>query len=441
MQNIKKVLILGTGKSGKSAMEVLKNYPCEIYIYDEKEDPNILNATYLNKEEIYEKMGEIDLVIKSPGIKYEDELVKKIISENKKMINECELAYKINSAPFISITGSNGKTTTTTLISEVLKTTYSNISVGGNIGSPISLEAYNNKDADMFVVELSSFQLMQIDKYNSEIAILLNISEAHLDYHGNIDEYIKAKMNIFKNQKCSDKAILNYDQKELFEFYNDIKAQKYYFSLKEEIENGAFVKNGKIYFSKKGINEEIISIEDIFLKGEHNLQNILATIVVAKIKNVSNSAIKKLLQNFSGVEHRMEFVMKKNGVEYYNDSKATNVKASINALKSFDNPIIHICGGLDRGINFEELIPIYKDKEIKEMIVYGESKEKLKEIAKKMKIKVKEVKDIKEAACNSLKDSEKGDVVLLSPACASWDMYKSFEERGEEFKKELLKNK
>lgn len=443
----KKILIIGAGKSGVSVLNVLNKYNNELFLYDDQEIKNeeILksNIKIIKRENIKEEIKNMDLVIKSPGIKYENEIIKRCLELNKKIVNDVEIAYLISkNKNFISITGSNGKTTTTTLIGEILRKQYKEkVLVGGNIGTPISEIVENKKETEVVVAELSSFQLMALDQYKSNISVFLNITPAHLDYHGDLGNYLMAKQNIFKNQNEDDFSIINNRQKDMIEKNIKLITKKYYFDTEEKVENGAYYnnENDKIIFIENEVEKEIIEYKEVGLKGKHNLENVLVSVIVSMLKGVEIEALKDVLKSFIGVEHRLEFVKEKDGVKYYNDSKATNEQAAINALKSFNEPLIHICGGLDRGVDFEELKNIYKEKNIKCMIAYGQSKEKLINISKEIQIKYISAEDIVDAVEKANKESDNGDVVLLSPACASWDMYKTFEERGNIFK-EKVKN-
>ncbi len=282
--------------------------------------------------------------------------------------------------------------------------------------------------SNQIVIELSSFQLMGIQSFKPHIAIVTNIYDAHLDYHGTSKEYVKAKANITKNQTEDDYLIVNAEQEVVLEIARQSKAKIVPFSTKRALNSGAFVKEGWVIFN----GEQIMKTEDIRLPGAHNLENILSAVAAAKLSGVSNDAIKHVLSTFTGVKHRLQFIKEVKGRKFYNDSKATNILATKNALAAFDSPTVLLAGGLDRGNEFDELIPSFKN--VKVMITFGQTAEKMEKAAKKAGIKtIKRVDNVKTAVPLAYQLSEPGDVVLLSPACASWDQYKTFEVRGDIF--------
>ena len=328
----------------------------------------------------------------------------------------------------IGITGTNGKTTTTTLIFEMLKQAEKNPLIAGNIGTVASEVAQIATPDQTMVVELSSFQLMGIHTFQPQIAIVTNLYEAHLDYHGHWDEYIGAKMNITKNQTEDDFLIVNADQGLLMDLAKTTKAQIIPFSTKNYLPDGASIKNGKLAY----LGEEIMDTADIALPGAHNLENILAAVAAVKIKGVENDAIRHVLSTFTGVKHRSQFVSKLKGRKFYNDSKATNILAASSALNAFNEPIILLAGGLDRGNEFDELIPALSN--VKALILFGETAEKIEKAGKAAGIQtIIRVHNVEEAVPAAYELSDEGDVILLSPACASWDQYRTFEVRGDIF--------
>jgi len=435
----KKVVVLGLGKSGWAAIRVLKKLGALVIGHDHKktETPEEVDVELkYGEEEVI--TSDIDVVVKSPGIPYNNKHVQQAFSLHIPVITEVELAYQVTNVPFIGITGSNGKTTTTTLVGEIIKQDQQAVLVGGNIGTPLSQQAYEAKEEKWMVAELSSFQLMGIETFQPKIACLMNIYPAHLDYHGTIEEYIDAKSKLFQNQTKNDLAVLNADSPYTKPIEEKIQSSIYYFSTKKEVAKGAYVEGNELMFKDEtGKKTSIISVDKIVLKGEHNLENILASIVITILAGVKVESIVKVLTRFSGVEHRLEFVENQQGVSYYNDSKATNPEACSRALRSFHEPILHIAGGLNRGIDFHELIDIYEHQSIKRLFAYGESKDMLASMAEKANVKVTKVNTLAEAVQQAKKMATSGDVVLLSPACASWDQYASFEERGKVFKEEV----
>ena len=371
----------------------------------------------------------IELVVKNPGIRYDNPLIAEAIKRGLPVITEVELAYHVSEAPFIGITGSNGKTTTTMLIHELLKESAKQPLIAGNIGTVVSDVAADASKNNVIVTELSSFQLMGIVDFKPKASVLLNIFDAHLDYHGSKAEYVQAKANICKNQTEDDFIIYNADDEIAASIAKNCSAQKIPFSRKKRLTNGAWVKQGVIYFG----DAPIVSTTSIALPGGHNLENILAAISAAKLYEVQNEWIQRVLKSFQGVKHRLEFIASLNGRKFYNDSKATNILATEKAITSFQEPVILLAGGLDRGNGFEDLIPVFK-KHVKAAVLFGETAEKLQRAAWEAGVKqTKIVSSMQDAVQTAYRFSSEGDVILLSPACASWDQYKTFEERGDMF--------
>lgn len=433
----KKIFILGMGRSGVSVAKLLCN-DNNVLITDmkeNKEDISLLENLGVEVK-ITDKQEELldstyDVIVKNPGIKLDHPVVLKAKELNIPIITELEVAYRyLPNVKIIGITGSNGKTTTTTIIYNILKEAGLPVHLAGNIGLPLCNQISDIKDDDILVVEISSHQLVNLDKFKVDIAVLTNLSPVHLDHFGTYDNYKKNKLRIFNNQSEKDIAILNKGDNEVFELTKNLTAKKLYFSSKEKTD--IYLNDNSIIYK----NEEY-NFKDIRVKGTHNYENIMASILVAKEFNVSYETIMKVLSKFSGVEHRIEFVKEVNGREFYNDSKATNVMSTITALKAFKNDVILLLGGLDRGHSFDELVPYLKNT--KYIVCYGETKYRIEEFAKKNNINVIVVDDIKEATREAYKISKKGDTILLSPACASWDQFNSFEERGDLFKETISK--
>lgn len=431
----KKVFVLGMGKSGVSVARLLAK-DNHVLITDVKCDAletiKELEALGVNviitkeQDEIFD--DSYDYVVKNPGVKIDHPVVLKANKFKVPIITELEVAYRyLPEVKIVGITGSNGKTTTTIIAYEFLKKAGLPVHLAGNIGYPLCNQIDDIKKGDIIVIEVSSHQLVNLDTFKANIAVLTNLFKVHLDFFGTYEKYKLNKLKIFNNQKADDVAILNYDDKEVHELTKNIKAQKKYFSSKEEA--NIYIKDGYIIYG----GENVVSISDIRVKGTHNYDNIMAAILIAKEFNVSNSVIKEVLNNFAGVEHRIEFVTKLNGREFYNDSKATNVDSTITALKSFDNEVVLILGGLDRGHSFDPLIPYLSN--VKHIVCYGETKERIKEFAIKNNIDVTVTDNLDEATRAAYNISLEGDTILFSPACASWDQYKNFEERGDDFKK------
>ncbi|WP_050181530.1 UDP-N-acetylmuramoyl-L-alanine--D-glutamate ligase [Domibacillus robiginosus] len=435
--NGKKVLVLGLAKSGLAAARLLKKLGAEVTVNDGKPLEENEAARVLSTEGIpvicgshpVELLDEgFELVVKNPGIPYSNPIISKAVLDGMPVITEVELAGFISEAPFIGITGTNGKTTTTTLIDEMLKKDGKSTVLAGNIGKVASEVVQQAKPEDHVVIELSSFQLMGIQEFRPHIAIITNIYDAHLDYHGSREEYVGAKMKITQNQTEEDFLIINADQEALLSLAGASMANVIPFSVRQKVENGAYIENGMVYFQE----EAIIPVADIALPGSHNLENILASIAAVKLSGVSNEAITHVLKTFSGVRHRTQFVREWNGRKFYNDSKATNTLATKSALTAFNSPIVLLAGGLDRGNGFDDLLP-YLDN-VKAIVTFGETAEKWRETAEKAGIlSLEKAEYMTDAVQKAVAISEKGDVILLSPACASWDQYKTFEERGDIF--------
>jgi UDP-N-acetylmuramoylalanine--D-glutamate ligase len=439
----KKVLVLGLAKSGVSAASLLHKLEAFVTVNDRKPFSENPEAQGLLQQGIKVICGShpielldegFDYIVKNPGIPYENPLVSGAVEKGIPVLTEVELAYLVSEAPFIGITGTNGKTTTTTLVYEMLNKGGKHPLIAGNIGTVASEVAQTAEEENNVVIELSSFQLMGIDTFRPKISIFINLYEAHLDYHGSIDEYAKAKANITANQTEDDYLIINADQPELDELLRYSKAEKIYFSTKKQLEKGASIKDGFIWFD----NERIMNTSMVALPGKHNLENILCAVIASKITGVDNEAIQEVLKTFTGVKHRTQFVRTLGGRSFYNDSKATNVLAAKSALEAFDQPTILLAGGLDRGNSFDELIPYMTH--VKALVTFGETAPKLMETAAKAGIQtIKRVDNVEAAVPAAYEVSDEGDVILLSPACASWDQYRTFEVRGDIFIEEVHK--
>ena len=439
----KKILILGMARSGISVAKLLSNYNNEIVITDLKEqDDKILkeladlNISVIITDDQSELINDsYDYVIKNPAIKKDNKAVVKAKSLNIPVINEIEASYSFlpKDTKIIAITGSNGKTTTTTITYELLKYSNYNIHVGGNIGIPLSSIVADVKPNDILVLEISDHQLCDMYNFKADISVITNLSEVHIDFHDTYENYKNVKKKIFNNQTENDIAILNKENEDVMELTKDIKPKKIYFSSKNKAD--AYIDNNKIMYN----NEEIIDINDIKIKGNHNYENIMVAVIIAKKFGVTNENIKEFLSNFGGVEHRIEYVKTVNKRKFYNDSKAPNNKSTVIALDSFNEPTILIMGGLDRNIPFDEIGSHLKNT--KYIICYGETKYKIKEFADKYNVNSFVVENLNEATNKAYELSNEDDVILLSPACASWDQYPDFETRGNEFKEIVNKLK
>lgn len=433
----KNVLVLGMAKSGYAAAILLRKLGANVIVNDRTPFEENEMAQRLSSQGIEVVCGShplellernIATVVKNPGIPYTNPLVVAAQQKGIPVITEVELAYRISEAPFIGITGSNGKTTTTTLTFEMLQEGDKHPLIAGNIGTVACEVAQTAKEDEVIVTELSSFQLMGIETFHPKIAVLLNLFDAHLDYHGTRREYGLAKANLFKNQTSSDYSIVNADNEDVVELVKASDGQKVYFSTAQVLPDGACVQNDALYFR----GEKVIEIAEIVLPGKHNLENILAAMSVAKLMGVSNEAIGAVLKRFTGVAHRLQYIAEVNGRKFYNDSKATNILATQKALSAFTQPVILLAGGLDRGNEFDELIPYFSH--VKALVTFGQTAPKLIKAAEKAGMKsIKRVDNVEQAVQQAYELSEAGNVILLSPACASWDQFKTFEDRGDMF--------
>ena len=432
----KKVLVLGLAKSGESAARLLDKLGAIVTVNDGKPFEENPAAQSLLEEGIKVVTGghplelldeDFELMVKNPGIPYDNAMVVRALEKKIPVITEVELAYLISEAPIIGITGSNGKTTTTTMIAQVLTAGGQNGLLSGNIGFPASQVAQTASSKDTLVMELSSFQLMGIEAFHPQIAVITNLMPTHLDYHGSVEEYAAAKWNIQKNMTADDYLVLNFNQDWAMEMASQTQATVVPLSTTEKVD-GAYLEGDVLTFR----GERIMQVAEIGVPGSHNVENALATIAVAKLRGIDNQTIKEVLSAFGGVKHRLQYVGRVNEVAFYNVSKSTNILATQKALSGFDNSkVILIAGGLDRGNEFDELVPDLKG--LKKMVILGQSAARVKRAADQAGVSYLDATDVRDAAHKAFAQAEPGDIVLLSPANASWDMYSNFEVRGDEF--------
>lgn len=436
----KKVLVLGLARSGMSAAKLLNDLGALVTVNDgkpfeennEAQDLLALGIKVITGSHPIELLDEdFSLIVKNPGIPYQHPLVAAAREKGLPIITEVELAYQISEAPIIGITGTNGKTTTTTMIEQILNQglTKGRAFLSGNIGYPASSVAQEVTSNDWLVMELSSFQLMGIADFHPKIAVLTNLYDAHLDYHTDRQEYVAAKWQMQKNMTANDWLVLNWNQSEIQELAKTTKAQVIPFSTQEVVLSGAYLLDGWLYFQ----TEKLMMVQDLGVPGNHNVENALAAIAVAKLRGISNEAIVQTLKNFSGVPHRTQYVGQVKGVKYFNDSKATNILATKMALSGFEKEkVVLLAGGLDRGNDFDELVSDLR--QLKAVILFGETKEKLAQAAEKAQVPlIIFTQDVVTAVKEAQKIAEPGENVLLSPANASWDQYPNFEVRGQVF--------
>ncbi len=436
MYKNKKVFVLGMARSGYAVAKLLGKenqvVVTDVKAQDEEHVRELENMgvdVVITEDACQELDESFDVIVKNPGIKYNHPCVLKARELDIPVINELEVAYEYlnKKVEIIGITGSNGKTTTTTMIYEILHKALNNVYLAGNIGTPLCEVAENIPENSYLVIEISDHQLCDMYSFKTNVSVVTNISEVHLDFHDSFARYKMMKKRIFNNHTNNDLAIINKDNEGALEISEDIPARKEYFS-KEGISD-CYFKEGNIYYH----NELVIETDKLIVKGMHNYENIMGAILVAKHYEVSNDIIREVLYNFKGVEHRIEFVKNLKGRAIYNDSKSTNVESTKTALMAFDKPIILLLGGLDRGHSFEELAPLMKN--VKLVVCYGETKERIKDFCEKHNFQVEVVDTIVEATKVAYDKSREGDIILLSPACASWDQFDCFEDRGNLFKK------
>ncbi len=433
----KKVLVVGLGKSGINSAKLLCKLGSKVTVNDLKKAPqNIVDNLQAEGIKVItgghplSLLDDTDLIVKNPGIPYSNVLIAEAVRRGFTIITEPELAYEILDAQMIGVTGTNGKTTTTTLISLMLNQGRKDgeAYVAGNIGIPATLVAQKATKKDVMVTELSSFQLLGATKLRPHVAVLTNIYEAHTDYHGTRANYIKAKMNITKNQTKADYFVVNWDSEEWRKLSTQSNATIVPFSRKGTSKAGAYEKDGWLYFRE----EKIMLASEIKIPGEHNIENALAAITVVKLMGQENKNIVEVLKTFSGVRHRTQYVTTIKQRKIYNDSKATNMEATEKALAGFNNPVVLLAGGLDRGFTFERLIPYFKN--LRGIIVFGETGDLVAQAAKQAGVKqIVKTENVKTAVPIAYDMSKENDVILLSPACASWDQYPTFEVRGDMF--------
>ncbi len=432
-------LVLGVSKSGYAvARHVLQNGG-KCYFYEELSSPKInlaieeltsLGGIRLDNESVEKMLLHIDIVVISPGVPINHEIAVKAKNLGKRIVGELEFGCLQFTPPIIAITGTNGKTTTATLVDAIFNEQGIKSALVGNVGVPIT-NRINDVDKDtLCVTEVSSFQLESVNAFCPHISCILNIAPDHLERHYTMENYIYLKKRIFKNQRESEYAILNYDDKTVRGFSAEVKAKILYVSIKEKV-NGAYLDGDKLYY----FDEFIMNKADLKLSGEHNVYNSLFAIAVAKLMMVDNDIIASALKNFKGVKHRMELICTKEGVDFYNDSKATNTASTISAIDGINKPIILILGGSEKGEKYVNLFEKIKSSMVKHVILTGASRFNMLESAGKVGYSnLTLTSDFTTAVKVAKLISEEGDAVLLSPACASFDNFSCFEERGETFK-------
>jgi UDP-N-acetylmuramoylalanine--D-glutamate ligase len=439
--NNKRVLVVGLGKSGVASALFLKQRGAKVSVSDSKSedqlnehipvllDNGISVETGSHGERTFQKQ---DLIVISPGVPVNAPALEPARKMGIPIIGEVELASRYLKGKLIAITGSNGKTTTTALAGEVVAARGAKTLVGGNIGTPAISLVSESADDTYTVLEISSFQLETIERFCPKIAVVLNVTPDHLDRHGTFDVYWEAKRRIFENQSATDFAVLNADDPEAARMAPGLKAQLRWFSRKKDVDAGAFLRGDRIFYKDAQGEREIMPLADMQLKGAHNIENVLAAVSIGAILNIPAEKIRGAVKNFKAVEHRLEYVATINGVEFYNDSKATNVDATIKALESFPKNIHIILGGKDKGSDYTVLKPLLQER-VKRVYTIGAAAEKIEShIAGSAEIT--RAGTIDNALRKAMEAASPGDVVVLAPACASFDQFNSYEHRGRVFK-------
>lgn len=445
----KKILILGFARSGYEAARVLSRLNNKVIINDfsseDKHDINkIKELRTLGVKFVFGGHPDdlldssFNYLIKNPGVPIDHKYVLKAHELGIEVINEVEMAFRLlpKGIKIVSITGTNGKTTTTTLVYNILKNYYGDkVVLAGNIGFPLCSVLDKLDSNSILVMEVSCQQLENMNSFHPNVAVMTNLSPAHIDFFKTYDNYKRVKAKLFKNQTKDDIAILNFDNGDVIDSTSNILSSKKFFSSSKRID-GCFLDNGNLYY----YDEKIMAIDDIFIAGMHNVENCMAAIMVSKQFNVPNNVIVKTISEFKGVEHRLEYVDCIKGRKFYNDTEATNIKCTQIALSSFNKPIILILGGMERGQDFMELSSYMEN--VKDIIAIGECRNRVVEFGKKLNIPTYAYEYLHDGFDKCFQVSEPDDIILLSPASASWDQYKECEVRGAEFKKKVeeLKN-
>jgi len=439
---MKKIVILGAGESGVGAAVLATQRGYTVFVSDKNKIKETYkkvllhyNIAFEEKKHTEAKIVNASLVIKSPGIPDKVAIIKKLTAKNIPVISEIEFAYQYCNATIVGITGSNGKTTTTMLLHHILQKEGLKVGMAGNIGKSFAMQVLERK-YDNYVLELSSFQLDGIVNFAPNIAIITNITPDHLDrYDYKFENYIASKFRITKNQTCNDFLIYDADDNNINNWLktNKVKAQLIPFSLEKELDKGACIKNNKIVVK---INKEpfTMSIETLALQGRHNIKNTMAASMAATLLHVRKETIRESLEDFEGAQHRLENILKINGVQYINDSKATNINATFYALETMKTPTVWVVGGVDKGNDYFELMPLVREK-VKAIICLGVDNSKIIETFRGVVDLIVETAGAEEAVKVAYKVADKGDAVLLSPACASFDLFKNYEDRGNQFTK------
>ena len=441
----KRVLVVGMARTGIATAKFLKAKGSLVTTTEVKPEEEMPEASRELKDlDLSAEWGghqtetflEQDLIVLSPGVDLSMDPIQKAIRQGVRVISEIELAYHFIDVPILAVTGTNGKTTTTLLLGEMLKEDGRRVGVGGNVGEPLILFADGGDRWEVLAVEISSFQLEAIEDFRPRISVLLNITEDHLDRYPSYTDYIGAKVRIFANQNSGDLTVLNRDDPLVMQSGEKAKAKKFLFSMRERLEEGAFSDGRTISLRFEGKGEEY-SLDKTPLKGIHNVENMMAALTAARIFGCSKRAVQNVLDRFQGLEHRLEFVREIGGVRFYDDSKGTNVGSVVKSLQSFSEPVILIAGGKDKNGDLSPLKELVR-KRVKHLVLLGEAKDRMNRELGGLTDTVM-AKTLEEAVSLARQKAKGGEVVLLSPACSSFDMFKDYKERGRVFKEAVFK--
>lgn len=437
----KKVLVVGMARSGVSSAKLLLQLGAEVWLYDRRKAEELNLGDWADAchsllgGDPQKGVQEVDMLVLSPGVPIRQPFIEAAQQAKKPVISEIELGYLTSQAEFVCISGTNGKTTTTMLTGEIFKNAGRNTYVLGNIGVPITETSLLTQKGDIVVAETAALQLETIETFRPRAAALLNVTEDHMDRFGTMEYYTACKMRLFENQTKEDFAILNLDDPITCEQEEKVASSLFWFSRMQEVKRGAFLKDGCIVFRDKGVDTPICRAKELQIPGAHNLENALAAVCLASVMGIEAEAIAETLRTFPGVEHRIEFVREVGGVRYINDSKGTNPDAAIKAIEAMERPTILLLGGYDKHSEFDGLFRAFTPQ-IVGAVLLGETREKLKKAADEAGFTSYLLADtFEEAVEKATGIAKEGYNVLLSPACASWDMFKDFEERGRVFKK------
>ena len=437
----RRVTVVGLARSGVAAANLLLACGARVTVTDAR-----------SRKQLQERVGSLapgvelalgghplrvfrraDLIVVSPGVPLEIAPLREAKRSGVALIGELELACRFARAPIIAVSGTNGKTTTTALIGALLEAAGLQVTVAGNIGTPFSREVAREKKRDFWVLEVSSFQLEAIESFCPHIALLLNLAPDHLDRYASFADYVAAKRRLFMNQTPQDYAVLNADDPLVLEAAADVRARRVLFSRCRELPEGVMVQGGRIMAKLNGVSREICAVDELGMMGVHNLENALAATAASVICGMPSRLIRKILKEFEAPEHRLEFVTQIRGVDFVNDSKATNVGALLKSLAGFKQPVVLIAGGRDKEADFSPLLEAVREK-VRRVVLIGEAREKIKKALVPLQDRLQEADSLPQAVRLAFRSAKPGDVVLLSPACASFDMFKDYEERGWAFK-------